>query len=78
MIYWIVRQLQIQQHIYEFRETAVLGAELLIVGMGIYTMISKQWVSWVKVVQYTVFGIHLGVLVVVLIFMLCFKMNKMI
>ncbi len=75
--YWLIRQLQIQQHYIETREMVILGLELLILVLAIYTIISGTKLKWIVTAQYIFFSIHLLVLVAALIFMFTFKINKL-
>lgn len=76
--YWGTRQLQIQQHYIEFKEMVVLGLELLVVFLAVYQPANGIKVKWHTIMQYAVFGIHLVVLVLGLLFMLTFRMERMI
>ncbi|WP_301921745.1 hypothetical protein [Ferruginibacter sp.] len=76
-IYWLQKQIRINQHIIEGREIVVLGCELIVIACAVYSIVFKQWNGWVKGFQYIFFGIHLSALVLFLIFMLTFKMNKL-
>lgn len=75
--YWVIRQMQIQQHIIETREVIVLLGEVLVIGAAVFYIFSGQKGNWLKVTQYTFFGIHLFVLILALIFMLTFKMDRL-
>lgn len=76
--YWAIRQFQIQQHHFELREMIVLGIEVLIFMAAVYTIASGSKYKWVTTMQYLFFGIHLLVLVIGLVFMFTFKINKLI
>ncbi len=75
--YWAIRQLQIQQHHFELREMIVLGIEVIIFIAAIYTIASGNKYKWITTMQYIVFGIHLLMLLLGLVFMFTFKMNKL-
>jgi len=77
IIYWILQQFSITQHYFEVREIALLCLEGLVVGIAIYYILARPGVPWLKVAQYVVFGLHLTVGVLFLVFMLTFKMNKL-
>ena len=77
-IYWLQQQLRIKQHVLEVREIAVLSFEVVTVGYALYYIISRQWNSWFKIMQYMVFGIHLLALILFLIFMVTFKIKRLI
>jgi len=78
ILYWTVRQLKIQQHTIELREIVVLGAELIVIACALYVIAAGNKFNWLKVVQYIVFAIHFLLLLLALIFMLTFKMNRLI
>lgn len=78
ILYWAIRQIQIQQHTIEFREILVLGFETLVIACAIYTLMTSMQGSWLRITQYIVFGIHLLLMVLGLIFMLTFKMTRLI
>jgi hypothetical protein len=77
IIYWVVKQLRITQHHFELREFMALGLEAILIGCAIYTIIAGQKINWLKVTQYVFFGIHFTILIAALIFLLTFKMNKL-
>ncbi len=78
IVYWVQKQLRIDQHYIELREIIVLCFELLVVGCTLYSFITRQWDNGIRIAQYIFFGIHLAALLLFLIFMLTFKMNKLI
>ena len=78
ILYWTVRQLKIQQHTIELREIVVLGAELIVIACAVYVIAAGNKFNWLKVVQYIFFAIHFLLLLLALIFMLTFKMNRLI
>jgi len=78
ILYWAIRQLQIEQHIIEPREIIVLLFETVVGGAAVFFIVSNQRDSWLRIMQWLFFGIHLTALVLGLIFMLTFKMNKLI
>jgi hypothetical protein len=75
--YWAIRQLQIQQHHIEIREMIVLGMELLIFVVAVYAIASGNKYKWITTMQYFVFAIHLLLLLLGLVFLFTFKMNKL-
>jgi hypothetical protein len=75
--YWAIRQLQVQQHYFELREMIVLGIEVLILVAAIYAIASDNKYKWITTMQYVVFGIHLLLLLLGLVFMFTFKINKL-
>lgn len=78
IVYWVQKQLRIEQHYIEFREIIVLCFELLVIGCTVYSFITRQWDNGIRIAQYIFFGIHLAVLLLFLIFTLTFKMNRLI
>jgi hypothetical protein len=76
--YWANRQLQIQQHHVEFREMIVLGMELLVFVLAVYATATGNNYKWLTTIQAIVFGIHLLLLLLGLVFMFTFKINKLI
>jgi hypothetical protein len=76
--YWVIRQMQIQQHTIEIREIVVLSFELLVIIAAFYGIASGMKYKWIVMMQYIVFGLHLLVLLLGLIFMFTFKMKKLI
>ncbi|MFZ1678989.1 MAG: hypothetical protein WBP41_14765 [Saprospiraceae bacterium] len=77
LLYWVIRQIQITQHIFELREILVLLFEVVVIACGIFYILSSQRGGGLKILQYLFFGIHLTVLVLGLIFMITFKMNRL-
>ena len=75
--YWVVRQMKITQHFIEPREIIVLGFEVLIICCALYAIINGYRNSAIKIMQYVCFGIHGLLLILSLIFMLTFKINKL-
>ena len=75
--YWIQHEISITQHIFEVREMLVLSLEVILIGCALYSLVTHQWNAWLKIIQYIFFGIHLIILIIFLIFMLTFKMNKL-
>ena len=78
ILYWAVREMQIKQHIIELREIIVLSFEVIAIGCAVYSLVASQGNNSAKVMQYIFFGIHLSALMLALIFMLTFKLNKLI
>ena len=78
ILYWAIKQIQIDQHIIETRELIVLFFEVLIVAGAVYYVVGNQKYNWLRVMQWIFFGIHLTALLLGLIFMFTFKINKLI
>ncbi|MDN3657925.1 hypothetical protein QWZ08_19890 [Ferruginibacter paludis] len=77
IIYWSVRQLMVTQHYIETREVIVLAFEIVVIACAVYTIVAGQKSNLLKVSQYAFFGIHVTVLIAAFIFLLTFKMNKL-
>jgi hypothetical protein len=77
IVYWIQKQLRIDQHFIETRELVVLGIETLIIATATYFINTAHRYYWLKIIQYWVFGIHLALLLLFIVFMLTFKMNRL-
>ncbi len=78
IIYWLQKQLRIEQHIFEQREFVVLNLELVMIFCAVAFFFTNRCTAFFKTVQYSFFTIHLLLLILGLIFMLTFKMNKLI
>lgn len=78
VLYWIQKQLRITQHIFETREILVLCLEVTVVVVSVYSLASNTWNTSSRIFQYIVSGIHLLVLIAFILFMLTFKMKKLI
>jgi hypothetical protein len=76
--YWIRNEVWSRKQGMEGREIAFLCVEGFIVFLSIYAIVSARIFPWLRIMQYTFFALHLLVLIVFLIFMLTFKMNKLI
>ncbi len=76
--YWTAREIKITQHFIETREIAVLSFEALVIAISVYAISSASLNNWIKITQYTVFAVHFACLVLFLIFMLTFKMDRLI
>ena len=76
--YWIQGEMRIVQHYVEMREIIFLGLEGLFVTLSVYSILTGSPVYWLRVVQYSIFGLHLAALLLFLVFMLTFKINRLI
>ena len=76
LAYWIIKQLNIQQHFFETREFIVLFFEVTVAASALYNIVSVSHYKAFTVFQYIVFGIDMTVLIAALIFMLAFKMTR--
>ncbi len=78
LLYWFIRQMQITQHIYEMREMLGLLFEVVVIACAIMYILSSQRTGGLKIMQYVFYGIHLIVLVLGLVFMMTFKITRLI
>ncbi len=76
IIYWIQKQLRIEQHFIYMREMIVLGMEVIVIATAVYFINTVHRAHWLKLMQYIVFTIHLACLLLFLLFMLTFKMKR--
>lgn len=76
-MYFTINSLNIEQHIFEFRELFVLCLEACILIFALYTIIGFQEKTYVKVINYIGFGIHLLATTGMFYFMLTFKFDKL-
>ncbi|HEY5407028.1 MAG TPA: hypothetical protein VIJ92_08070 [Ginsengibacter sp.] len=78
IIYWIQQQLRITQHIYEAREMIFLGLQTVILAVSIYSIVSHFYINhWVRIIQYLLFSIQFISLLLLLLVMLFFKMDRL-
>ena len=77
IIYRGLKQLRIRQHFFELREMFFLGFEATVVGSAVCLFITGN-LTWLTIIQFIFLGIHLVCLVLFLIFMLTFKMKRLI
>ncbi|MGH2564909.1 MAG: hypothetical protein ACRDE5_10365 [Ginsengibacter sp.] len=76
--YWIAREIKITQHFIENGEIAVLSFEVLVIAVSVYTISSASLNNWLKITQYIVFALHFTCLILFLVFILTFKLDKLI
>lgn len=76
-IYFAINNLSIEQHKFEFRELFVICMETCILIFALYSIIGFHNKTYVKVINYIGFGIHLLATTGMLYFMLTFKFNKL-
>lgn len=76
-IYFAINSLNIEQHKFEFRELFVICMETCILIFALYSIIGFHNKTYVKVINYIGFGIHLLGTTGMLYFMLTFKFNKL-
>jgi hypothetical protein len=77
LIYWVNKNLHIQQHYFEWREAFVLCAEACLIISAIYAIIGFHEIIIVKWMNYFGFGLHFLALIAMLIFMVTFKMERL-
>lgn len=78
IIYWVQKQFRISVHIADPMEISVLCFEISVIGLGIYSILSEQRISWLIITHKIVFTIHLSFLIVFLVFMLVFRISRLI
>ena len=77
LLYWVQKQLRIEYHVFELREWIVLGMEVVVAATSMYLIITKQWAGGVRILAYIFFGLHMLVLILMAVFALTFKMNRL-
>jgi hypothetical protein len=77
ILYWVIRQLQVQQHYFDNREILLLFFEAMVIVLAAIYIFSIQKNPGLKVMQSIFFGIHFLVLILGLVFMLTFKITKL-
>lgn len=78
VLYWILKQLRITQHSFELRELIFLAFELVVVFLSLYVIQSVVIPQWAKYLSYTFFSLQFLILVLFLLIMFFFKMNKLV
>jgi hypothetical protein len=78
VIYWVQQQIRIKQHYFEYREMIVLSLEVLLIGCTTFSMLHNGWYHKFRYIQYAFLGLHLFALAFFAIFMLTFKMRRLI
>ncbi len=76
-IFWAINSLNVKQYNFELRELFVICLEACILTFGLYTIIGFKDKTYVKVINYIGFGIHLLATTGMLYFMLTFKFDKL-
>ena len=77
LLYWVQKQFRITQHHFEWREINVLGFELLVIGFAFYALMSKAEYSWLRLLHHVFWVLHFLCLAAFLVFLLTFKMKKL-
>lgn len=78
LLYWIQKQLSITQHFVDTTEILVLSFEMIVIASASYLLMSKKVSNSLVIMQHVLFGIHLLVLILFLVFMLTIKMKRLI
>jgi hypothetical protein len=78
LVYWIQKQFRMTQHHFEWREINVLGFEMLVAGLAFYALMSKTEYSWLRLLHHVFWVLHFLCLVAFLVFLLTFKMKRLI
>lgn len=78
LFYWIQKQLRITQHLFDTAEIIMVGFEMILIASTVYLLVSKKAINWIVLLQYVFFAIHLLALLLFFVFMLCFKMKRLI
>ena len=76
-IFWAINSLNIKQYNFELRELFAICLEACILIFGLYTIIGFQDKTYVKVINYIGFGIHLLATTGMLYYMMTFKFDKL-
>ena len=77
LIYWVQKAIRVQRLIIETREIIVIAAELVVIAVGSFWVLSAFDSKWLRFFNYLVFGVHLLVLLLFLLFMLTFKIKRL-
>ncbi len=76
--YWLQKQIHITQHAIDLPEMIVLCFEVAVIATAALVIKNDQTHSGFKIIQYIIFGIHVLASLLFLLFMLFFKINRMI
>jgi len=76
-IFWAINSLPLKQHNLEFRELVVICLEACILIFALYSIIGFHNKTYVKIINYIGFVIHLLSTAGMLYFILTFKFNKL-
>jgi hypothetical protein len=77
LIYRIQHEMRITQHSKDAREITFLCFEVFVAAISIYTTVFVVTNAWVTGIQYIIYFCHLTALILLLIFMLTFKIKKL-
>lgn len=76
-IFWAINVLNIKQHNFEFRELFVIGLEACILIFALYFISGFHNKTYVKVINYIGFGIHLLATTGMLYYISTFKFDRL-
>ena len=76
-VFWVINSLNTKQHNFELRELFGICLEACILIFGLYTILGFQNKTYVKLINYIGFGIHLFAVTGMLYFMLTFKLDRL-
>ena len=78
IFYRAIKQLKIKQHIIEAREIIVAAFEIMVICCALYCLLTNSPGNVLEILQFIFFALHFSASILVYIFALTFKMNKMI
>jgi predicted transporter len=76
-IFWTNKNLSIEQHYFDIREAFALGFEVCILIFALYSIAGYHHNTYVKVLNYIGFGLHVLVAIGMLLYILTFQMNTL-
>jgi hypothetical protein len=76
LLYWIQKQIRIQQHVVELREVVVLAFEAAVAGGSVYALIEAPG-RWLQITHVVISWVHFLAALAFFIFMLTFRIKKL-
>ncbi|AYB29922.1 hypothetical protein [Chryseolinea soli] len=76
LLYWVQKQIRIQQHVVELREVVALAFETAVAGCSIYALTGTP-ARWLWVTHVVISGVHFLAVLAFFIFMLTFRIKKL-
>ncbi len=76
-LFWMIYTLNIKKHIFEFRALFVIGMEACILIFALFYIIGFHKKTYVKVINYIGFGVHLLIATGMLYYISTFKIDKL-
>ncbi|MFT5848957.1 MAG: hypothetical protein ACJARX_001268 [Psychroserpens sp.] len=76
-IFWAIDTLDTKQHNFEFRNLLIIGLETSILLFALYSIKGFHNKTFIKIINYTGFGIHLLATTGVLLFISMFKFDRL-